>query len=203
LASALVVYDKRQISFQVVVRRDLALRRALTRMLALVILQKHLRGYLAKRDIKAARKAAIAVQRVYRGGTAVGAVLCHGNSAPCSWIAAFLYVLEQVTMITMVRACVRRMQAMDTAMNRMVTVMHIQSIFRVAFVRSRQGWTVAAATKVQTAWRCFSGRFNLQSECLASSSHCSKCSSWFCVCETRKVSLDDPECAVVVRLHDE
>jgi hypothetical protein len=75
-------------------------------------------------------------------------------------LLASLYVFEQVYMITMVQVCVRRNQAMDMAMNRMVTVIHIQSIFRGAIVRSRQGRTVSAATKVQTAWRCFSGRFN-------------------------------------------
>jgi hypothetical protein len=117
-----------------------------------------------------------------------------------------LYVFKQVHMITMVQACVRRKQARDTAMNRMVTVTHIQSIFPGALVRSRQGRTLAAATKVQTAWRCFSGRFNSQldlpedyrSQCLASS-HCSKCLPWFGVGETRKVGLDDHECVAVAR----
>jgi hypothetical protein len=69
-------------------------------------------------------------------------------------------------MITMVQACVRRKQAMDTAMNRMVTVIHIQSIFPGAIVRSRQGRTVSAATKVQTAGRCLSGCFNYQLDLL-------------------------------------
>jgi hypothetical protein len=122
-----------------------------------------------------------------------------------------LYVFEQVYMITTVQACVRRKQAMDTAMNRLVTVIHIQSIFRGAMVRTRQARTVAAATKVQTAWRCFSGRFNYQLDLLniiivesvwrrriAQNVH-----RGLVLVKARKVSRHDPECAVVVRLHDE
>jgi myosin heavy subunit len=188
LASALVVYIERKISdpmqraglrllssavvpIQAVVRCHSALRRALPHCWQSSFCKKHLRGYLARRDFKAARKAAIAVQRVYQGGTVRHQMLLEHCCAMeiqrhVRGLLASLYVFEQVHMITMVQACVRRKQAMDTAMNGMVAVIHIQSIFRGAVVRSRQGRTVAAATKVQTAWRCFSGRFNYQLDLL-------------------------------------
>ena len=127
-------------------------------------------------------------------------------------LLASLYVFEQVYMITKVQACVRRKQAMNTAIIHMVAVIHTQLIFRGAIVRSRQGRTVAAATTVQTAWRCCSGRFNYRLELLNiiivqsvwRRRIAQKCSPWFGVVgETRQVARDDPECVAVARLHDE
>jgi hypothetical protein len=66
------------------------------------------------------------------------------------------------------------------------------------------------ATKVQTAWRSFSGRFNYQLDLLdiiivqsVWRRRIAKCSPWFGFGETRKVGRDDPECVAVVRLRDE
>jgi hypothetical protein len=186
LESAFATYDERKINdpmqraglrllsaavvpIQSAIRRHLAFRQALTRMWAIVTIQAATRQWLVRYDDF--RWAIIKLQSYYRGGRVRDQILLehccaieiqrHVRGLIASW-----YVYGEIHKIKLVQACVRRRLAMEQAMDRMVSIIQIQSIARGFLVRKRQTRLVTAVTHVQAAWRAFCCRFSYQLDIL-------------------------------------
>lgn len=188
LESAFAVYDEKKITdpmqraglrllsaavvpIQAAARRYLCLREALTRMWAIVVIQAMTRRWLATSRYKQQRSAATKIQSIQRGGMVRDQLMLEHCCAieiqrHVRGLIASLFVYEQIYKITVAQACVRRKLALDKAMDRMVAIIQIQSVFRGHLVRIRKEQWTRSATQVQTAWRSFSGRFNYQLDLL-------------------------------------
>jgi IQ calmodulin-binding motif len=188
LESAFAVYDEKQIKdpmqraglrllsaavipIQAVARRHLAFRAALTRMWAIVVIQAIARRWFERSHYNRQREAAVKIQALYRGGSMRDHELLEHCCAieiqrHVRGLIASLHVYDDIYKITLAQACVRRKQAMNYAMDRMVAIIEMQSLFRGCLLRMRRDRLAKAVTCVQTAWRAFSGRFNYQLDLL-------------------------------------
>lgn len=159
------------IPIQCMVRKHLALREALTRMWAIVMIQACARRWFATSVLRVKRNAAIKIQSLYRAGVQRDQLLLQQCCAieiqrHVRGLLATLDVYEKIYNITIIQTAVRKHLAMNRAMDRMVSIIQIQSIARKFLVRKALAEQRAAATRIQTLYRSFSGRFNFQLDLL-------------------------------------
>jgi hypothetical protein len=159
------------IPIQCAIRRHLALRHALTRMWSIVAIQTCVRRWMTHRFYQRQRQAATVIQAMYRGGSVRDQVLLEHCCAieiqrHVRGYLASLNVCEQIYMITLVQACLRRKLAINRAMDRMVSIIQIQACSRGFLTRSLYLRKKKSACKIQALWRGFSSRFNYQLDLL-------------------------------------
>jgi hypothetical protein len=159
------------IPIQCIVRKHLALREALTRMWAIVMIQACARRWFVRSDMKVKRDAATKIQALYRAGVQRDQLLLQQCCAieiqrHVRGLLATLDVYEKIYNITIIQTAVRKFLAMNKAMDRMVSIIQIQSVVRTFLVRRELADKRAAATKIQTSYRSFIGRFNYQLDLL-------------------------------------
>jgi hypothetical protein len=159
------------IPIQCAIRRHLALRHALTRMWSIVAIQTCARRWMTQRFYQRQRQAATTIQAIYRGGSVRDQVLLEHCCAieiqrHVRGYLASLSVCEQIYMITLVQACLRRRLAINRAMDRMVSIIQIQACSRGFLTRSLYLRKKESASKIQAIWRGFSSRFSYQLDLL-------------------------------------
>ncbi len=159
------------IPIQCIVRKHLALREALTRMWAIVMIQACARRWFVQSDMKVKHDAATKIQALYRAGVQRYQLLLQQCCAieiqrHVRGLLATLDVYEKIYNITIIQTAVRKFLAMNKAMDRMVSIIQIQSVARTFLVRKELAVKRAAATKIQTSYRSFIGRFNYQLDLL-------------------------------------
>ena len=186
--SAFAVYDEREIKdpmqraglrllsaavipIQTAARRHLALRHALARMWAIVVIQSWYRSAIKQVEFERKRCAAVLIQSVYRGGLVRDEVLLQQCCAieiqrVVRGYLATLSVYEDLYNITMVQSLVRRKLAINRATDRMVFAIQLQSLVRGFLVRKHLKKLNDAAVVIQTAGRRFSCQFNYQLDLL-------------------------------------
>ncbi|GAX19075.1 hypothetical protein FisN_3Lh009 [Fistulifera solaris] len=159
------------IPVQCMVRKHLALREALTRMWAIVMIQACARRWFVQSNMKIKHDAASRIQALYRAGVQRDHLLLQQCCAieiqrHVRGLLATLDVYEKIYNITLIQTAVRKFLAMNQAMDRMVSIIQIQSVVRTFLVRKELAGKRAAATKIQTSYRSFIGRFNYQLDLL-------------------------------------
>jgi hypothetical protein len=188
LESAFAVYDENKIidpmqraglrllsaavvPIQSMIRRHLAIRRALILMWSGIVVQSLARRWLVLAYLKEQRHAATSIQGVFRVYIIRKQILLQHCSAMeiqriVRGFLGTLSVYESIYQITVVQSVVRRRQAVIRATDRMVFVIQLQSIVR-RFLRQKQLDKInEAALVVQKTWRAFSCRFSYQLELL-------------------------------------
>lgn len=159
------------IPIQTEVRRFLAMRRALTRMWGLIIIQSYTRRHLAQKQYARDLESIVRVQALARGNI-------ERNDLVYKHICAIevqrhvrgylstMRVYEEIYKVTMVQSFVRMKLAMEEATNRMALAIQLQSVCRGFIVRKRLERDHASATSIQTSWRSFFTRLNYQFQLL-------------------------------------
>eukprot|EP00529_Nitzschia_sp_RCC80_P009033 CAMPEP_0113470726 /NCGR_PEP_ID=MMETSP0014_2-20120614/16598_1 /TAXON_ID=2857 /ORGANISM="Nitzschia sp." /LENGTH=2347 /DNA_ID=CAMNT_0000363313 /DNA_START=663 /DNA_END=7706 /DNA_ORIENTATION=+ /assembly_acc=CAM_ASM_000159 len=159
------------IPIQAEVRRFLAMRRALTRMWALIIIQTYTRRHLAQNRYERSITAITTIQAATRGHIARNDVITKHISAieiqrHMRGYLATMRVYEEIYRVTLIQSWVRMRIAMDAAAYRMALVIQLQSVSRGFLVRKRIEEEHKQATVIQTAWRCFYDRLTYQFDLL-------------------------------------
>jgi IQ calmodulin-binding motif len=159
------------VPIQTAVRRHLALRKALTRMWAIVVLQSLARRWIANTSYLRMRRASVTIQAWFRGCTVRDeALLKECCAIEIQRIVrghlATIQVYEDIFRITIVQSIVRRKIAIDYATDKMILVLQLQGLARGFLWRQRLKEMNAAATVVQAKWRSFTCQFGYQLDLL-------------------------------------
>jgi hypothetical protein len=159
------------IPMQAQVRRFLAMRHALTRMWALIVIQTYTRKWMAQKRYVNTVKSAVTIQAVIRGRLArddldFKHVCAIEIQRVTRGYVATMRVYEDIYKVTMVQSYVRMRQAMDKATLKLAHVIQVQSVVRGFLTRRRQEYQQVCAVAIQANWRRFSTRLNYQFDLL-------------------------------------
>ncbi|KAL3943446.1 MAG: hypothetical protein SGBAC_002494 [Bacillariaceae sp.] len=159
------------IPMQAQVRRFLAMRRALTRMWALIVIQAHTRRWIAEKRLKNTLQSAVTIQAVVRGHLArddldFKHVCAIEIQRVMRGYISTMKVYEDIYKITVIQSFVRMKQAVDKASWKMAHIVQLQSVFRGFLVRRRQEYQQICAIAIQANWRRFYHRLNYQFDLL-------------------------------------
>ena len=159
------------IPIQTEVRRFLAMRRALTRMWALIVIQAYVRRHVARKKYQDDVRAIVRVQALARGNMERNELIYRHICAievqrHVRGYLATMRVYEEIYKVTMVQSFVRMKLAMEEATNRMALVIQLQSVARGFIVRQQLEREHACATAIQANWRCFFTRLTYQFDLL-------------------------------------
>ncbi|CAJ1955091.1 unnamed protein product [Cylindrotheca closterium] len=159
------------IPMQAQVRRFLAMRRALTRMWALIVIQAHTRRWIAEKHYRSTLQSAITIQAIVRGHLArddldFKHVCAIEIQRVMRGYMSTMKVYEDIYKITVIQSYVRMKQAVDTASWKMAHIVQLQSVFRGFLVRRRQEYQQICAIAIQANWRRFYHRLNYQFDLL-------------------------------------
>ncbi|OEU15173.1 hypothetical protein FRACYDRAFT_261552 [Fragilariopsis cylindrus CCMP1102] len=159
------------IPIQTEVRRFLAMRQALTRMWALIVVQTYTRNVLAKKHYHKALNSITVIQATFRGHRARNYII---DKHICAieiqrfvrGYLATMKVYEEIYKVTLVQSLVRKRIAMDYAAYRMALIIQLQAAARRFLVRRRRSRLDTSATLIQSCWRCFYNRLTYQFDLL-------------------------------------
>jgi hypothetical protein len=159
------------IPMQAQVRRFLAMRQALTRMWALIVIQTYTRKWMAQKRYVNTVKSAVAIQAVIRGRLArddldFKHVCAIEIQRVTRGYVATMRVYEDIYRVTMVQSYVRMRQAMDKTTLKLAHVIQVQSVVRGFLTRRRQEYQQVCAVAIQANWRRFYTRLNYQFDLL-------------------------------------
>ena len=159
------------IPIQASARRHLALRKALTRMWAIVILQSLARRWIARSSYKKKLFGAIAIQAWFRGCVVRDeALLKECCAIEVQRIVrghlATIRVYEDIFRITIVQSVARRKLAIDHATDKMILVLQLQGLVRGFLRRKHNRMMKKSALVIQTRWRAFVCQFAYQLDLL-------------------------------------
>ncbi|GKZ01271.1 hypothetical protein MPSEU_001078100 [Mayamaea pseudoterrestris] len=163
--------SKAIVPIQSAVRRHLALREALTRMWAIVIIQALARRVLAQKQYFHTVVTTIMIQAWWRGCQVRDRLLLKQCCAIeiqrfVRGYLATMSVYEDIFRVTIVQSVARRKVAIERATDRMIFIIHSQSLARGFLQRLRMKRMISAATVLQTKWRAFFCQFNYQLDVL-------------------------------------
>eukprot|EP00980_Cylindrotheca_fusiformis_P029615 scaffold23624_cov142-Cylindrotheca_fusiformis.AAC.1 len=159
------------IPVQAEVRRFLAMRHALTRMWALIIIQTYCRKWISQKRFSKVIESAIAIQATLRGKLTRDALdFRHGCAIEVQRITrgylATMRVYEDIYRVTMIQSYVRMKQATSKATLRLASIIQVQSVVRGFLTRHQQDYEKVCAVAIQANWRRFYTRLNYQFDLL-------------------------------------
>ena len=159
------------IPIQSEVRRFLSMRRALTRMWALIVIQTYCRRWSARHYYINCIISITKVQSMFRGIQVRSMIQ---DQAVCAveiqrymrGYLATMRVYEEIYKVTIVQSFVRMKLAINLATHKMALVIQLQSFCRGFLCRRKFLRNKSSAISIQASWRCFFVRLGYQFDLL-------------------------------------